>query len=134
MKCKGNVIDDRSGVTRLLNDALVDAVRRVKRARRWYLVDPLTKAFIKAYLMTKLPKIRSMELIRAIVKAVKKLRDIASEVYIPIKDGIREVWKLSILAQSWGHPNAESWRRDRVFILYQAITFKLLSRLFPQRP
>ena len=122
--------DSEIGVTGLVSDALVEAVRRVKRARRWYLVDSLSKAFIRACLMMKPTRIRSVQLIKVLVKTIKMLRDLVSEAYIPIRAGIRQAWSLSALASSWGHPGAESWRNDRAFILYQAMTLKWLSKLF----
>ena len=117
-------------VSRLVGNALVEAVRRVRRARKWHLVDPLSKAFIGAYLMMRLTRVRSVQLIKVLVKTVKKLRDLVLEAYIPIKAGVREAWSLSALASGWGHPSAKSWRNDKAFILYHAITLKWLSRLF----
>ena len=116
-------------VSKLVREALIKAVRRVKRARRWYLVDSLSKAFIKACLMMKLTRIRSVQLIKVLVKTIKMLRDLISEAYIPIRAGIRQAWSLSALASSWGHLSAESWRNNRAFILYHAMTLKWLSRL-----
>jgi len=121
--------DSEMDVSRLIGSALVEAVRRVKRARRWHLVDPLSKAFIRAYLIMKPTRVRSLQLIKTLVKTIKKLRDLISEARIPVKAGIREAWNLSSLASSWGHPSAENWRNDKVFILYQAITLKWLSKL-----
>ena len=128
--CKSSVDNSEIDVGRLVGNALVEAVRRVRRVRRWHLVDPLSKAFIRAYLMMKLTRVRSVQLIKVLVKTVKKLRDLVLEAYIPIKAGVREAWNLSALASGWGHPSAESWRNDKAFILYQAITLKWLSRLF----
>ncbi len=122
--------DSEMDVSRFIESALVEAVRRVKRARRWHLVDPLSKAFIRAYLIMKPTKVRSLQLIKTLVKTIKKLRDLISEARIPIKAGIRKAWRLSSLASSWGHPSAENWRNDKAFILYQAITLKWLSKLF----
>ena len=122
--------DSEMDVSRLIGSALVEAVRRVKRARRWHLVDPLSKAFIRAYLIMKPTKVRSLQLIKTLVKTIKKLRDLISEARIPIKAGIRKAWRLSSLASSWGYPNAENWKNDKAFILYQATTLKWLSRLF----
>ena len=93
-------------------------------------MDPLSKAFIRAYLIMKPTKVRSLQLIKTLVKTIKKLRDLISEARIPIKAGIRKAWRLSALASSWGHPSAENWKNDKVFILYQATTLKWLSRLF----
>ena len=118
------------GVAKVLWENLVKVVKRVKRARRWYLVDSLSKAFIRACLMMKPTRIRSVQLIKVLVKTIKMLRDLVSEAYIPIRAGIRQAWSLSALASDWGHPGAESWRNDRAFILYQAMTLKWLSKLF----
>ena len=122
--------DKEMGVAKVLWENLVKVVKRVKRARRWYLVDSLSKAFIRACLMMKPTRIRSVQLIKVLVKTIKMLRDLVSEAYIPIRAGIRQAWSLSALASSWGHPGAESWRNDRAFILYQAMTLKWLSKLF----
>jgi len=122
--------DSEMDVSRFIGSALVEAVRRVKRARKWHLVDPLSKAFIRAYLIMKPTKVRSLQLIKTLVKTIKKLRDLISEARIPIKAGIRKAWRLSSLASSWGHPSAKNWRNDKAFILYQAITLKWLSKLF----
>ena len=122
--------DSEMDVSRFIGSALVEAVRRVKRARKWHLVDPLSKAFIRAYLIMKPTKVRSLQLIKTLVKTIKKLRDLISEARIPIKAGIRKAWRLSSLASSWGHPSAENWRNDKAFILYQAITLRWLSKLF----
>ena len=92
-------------------------------------MDSLSKAFIKACLMMKLTRIRSVQLIKILVKTIKMLRDLISEAYVPIRAGIRQAWSLSALASSWGHLSAESWRNDRAFILYHAMTLKWLSRL-----
>ena len=65
MEIRGHSLDSFSvngpeiDVSKLVREALVKAVRRAKRARRWCLVDSLSKAFIKACLMMKLTGIRS---------------------------------------------------------------------------
>ena len=111
-------------------EAMHRAVKRVKRARKWHLVDPLSKAFIKACSMMKLTRIKSMQLFKAIIKTVRKLKELVLEDHIPVKAGIRQAWKISMLASSWGHPNAQNWKNDKAFILYQALTLKWLSKLF----
>ena len=111
-------------------EAMHRAVKRVKRARKWHLVDPLSKAFIKACSMMKLTRIKSMQLFKAIIKTVKKLKELVLEDHIPVKAGIRQAWKISMLASSWGHPSAQNWKNDKAFIIYQALTLKWLSKLF----
>jgi len=121
---------DALNIASVLDRALKKIVQRVRRTGKWHLVSPLSKAFIRAYLIMKPARIRSVQLIKTLVKTIKKLRDLISEARIPIKAGIRKAWRLSSLASSWGHPSAENWRNDKAFILYQAITLKWLSRLF----
>ena len=49
-------------VGRLVRDALVESVRRVKRARQWHRVKPLTRAFAEAFLIMKLKTVKSLDL------------------------------------------------------------------------
>jgi hypothetical protein len=118
------------GVARLLHEGLADSVERVKRARKWHLVSALRKAFIRAFLKLRLTRVRSMELIRLVVRTIMELRELAMERYIPLRAGVRHAWRLSMLASSWGHPTADEWRNDTAFIIYNAVTLKLLSRFY----
>jgi hypothetical protein len=82
-------------------DELKSAVLRVKRAKKWFLVDPLTKAFIKALMIMRTSRVKSMTLMKSIIKTIRVLRQIASREYRLIQIGVREAWKLSELASSW---------------------------------
>jgi hypothetical protein len=66
------------GLTARLLDELNNAVFCVRRSRRWYLVKPTTKAFIKAFIASRLETIRSHVLIKAIVKTIMELKRIVS--------------------------------------------------------
>jgi len=114
----------------MLLDELRGAVLRVRRARRWFLVDPLTKAFIKACMIMKMSRIRSMTLMKAIIKTIRILRQTISKEYELLQIGIQEAWKLSELASSWGHKTAREWRRNKSYIILQALTLQWLTRLF----
>jgi hypothetical protein len=114
----------------MLLDELKSAVLRVKRARKWFLVDPLTKAFIKACTIMRLSSVRSMILMKAIIKTIMVLRQIVSREYRLIQIGVREAWRLSELASSWGHKTAREWRNNKSYIITQALTLQWLARLF----
>jgi hypothetical protein len=114
----------------ILLGELKDVVLRVKRARKWFLVDPLTKAFIKACMIMRISRIRSMTLMKAIIRTIKMLREIVSGEYRLIQIGIREAWRLSELASSWGHKTAKEWRNNRSYIILQGLTMQWLARLF----
>ena len=120
----------RVEASKFILEAMDRAVKRVRRARKWHLVDQLSKAFVRACLMMKLTRIKSVQLFKAIIKTIRKLEELVLEDRIPVRAGVRLAWRISMLASSWGHPNAESWRNDKAFILYQALTLKWLSKLF----
>ena len=113
-----------------LLDELRDAMLRVKRARKWFLVNPLSRAFVKVCLMMRLARVRSILLMKAIIKAIKELKQIVSQEYRLVEVGIREAWRLSELASSWGHKTAREWRNNKAYIILQALTLQWISRLF----
>jgi hypothetical protein len=118
------------GLTARLLDELNNAVFCVRRSRRWYLVKPTTKAFIKAFIASRLETIRSHVLIKAIVKTIMELKRIVSVERRLVEAGIGEAWKLSELAQRWGHKTAREWRNNKAYIIVQALTLQWVSKLF----
>jgi hypothetical protein len=68
-----------------LLDELRDAVLHVRRARKWFLVDPLTRAFVKVCMIMRLTRVKSILLMKAIIKAIKEIRRIASQEYRLVK-------------------------------------------------
>jgi hypothetical protein len=118
------------GLTARLLDELNNAVFCVRRSRKWYLVKPTTKAFIKAFIASRLETIRSHVLIKAIVKTIMELKRIVSVERRLVEAGIGEAWKLSELAQRWGHKTAREWRNNKAYIIVQALTLQWVSKLF----
>jgi len=114
----------------MLLDELRDAVLRVRKARRWFLVDPLTRAFVKACMIMRISRVRSMVLMKAIIRAIKVLRGVISEESRLIRTGIGMAWRLSELASSWGHKTASEWKNNKSYIILQALTLQWLVRLF----
>ena len=123
-------IDSPKDSALILLDELKDAVLRVKRARKWFLVDPLTKAFVKACMITRISRIKSMTLMKAIIRTIRVLRQIVSREYRLIQIGVQEAWRLSELASSWGHKTAREWRNNKSYIITQALTLQWLARPF----
>jgi len=116
--------------TLILLEELKNTVLHVKRVRKWFLVNPLTKAFIKACMMVKIVKVKSILLMKVIIKTIRELKQIVSKEYRLVEAGIQEAWKLSKLASSWGHEKASEWRNNRSYIILQALTLQWLARLF----
>jgi hypothetical protein len=118
------------GLTARLLDELNDAAFCVRRARKWYLVSLATKAFIRACKAMRLDRVRSPVLIKAIVKTIMELRRILSVERRLVEAGVEEAWKLSELAQRWGHKTAREWRNNKAYIIVQALTLQWTSKLF----
>ena len=114
----------------MLLDGLRDAMLRVRRVRKWFLVDPLTRAFVKACMIMRISRVRSMVLMKAIIRAIKVLREVISEGSRLIRIGIGMAWRLSELASSWGHKTASEWKNNKSYIILQALTLRWLARLF----
>jgi hypothetical protein len=124
---------DRGSPTHLtarLLDELRDAMLCVRKARKWFLVDPLTRAFVKACMIMRLGRVKSILLMKAIIKAIKELKRIASQEYRLVEIGLPEAWRLSELASSWGHKKARGWRSNKAYVILQALTLQWISRLF----
>jgi hypothetical protein len=117
-------------LTAKILDKLKDAVLRVKKFRKWFQVNPLTKAFLKALTIMKLDSIKSILLMKTIIKTIRELKKIVSREYDLVEKGVREAWKLSELASSWGHMKAREWRNSKAYIIIQALTLQWISRLF----
>jgi hypothetical protein len=109
---------------------LSTVVVRVKKARKWSLVNPLTKAFVKACFIMKLQSVKSILLMKAIIKAVRELKQLISEEYLLVEMGVREAWKLSDLASNWGHKDAYKWRNNKSYIILQGLTLRWIAKLF----
>ncbi len=117
-------------LTITLLDNLREAVSHVRRARRWFQVDQLSRAFIKGLFSMKLSRVKSILLMKAIIKTIRELKRIISREARLIEIGIREAWKLSETASRWGHKNAIEWRNNKNYIILQALTLQWLSKLF----
>ncbi|MEM3688049.1 hypothetical protein [Saccharolobus sp.] len=105
-------------------------VVKVKKLRKWYLVSRLTRAFIRSCLLMRLETVKSLILMKAIVKTIKELKEIISEEAKLIRMGLSEAWKISELASKWGHSSSRSWKSNKYFIIYQALTLKWIKKLF----
>jgi len=116
------------GLTVRILDELKNVVLRVKRSRKWFQVNPLTKAFIKAFTIMRLGHVKSILLMKSIINTIRELKRIVSREYRLVEVGVREAWKFSELASSWGHEKAREWRSNRAYIILQALTLQCPSR------
>jgi hypothetical protein len=57
-------------------------------------------------------KLESAVLLRALVGALKKLKEMGDRVYAALMEGMRLAWAFSDAAVSWGNEAAKGWRSD----------------------
>ena len=97
---------------------LEELVSKVKRARRWFQVPSVNKAFIRAVLKVRPVVIRSRTLLNCILRNIEMLKELSSNFVRLLKLGLSEARKLSEIAVKWGYREAIEWRNDISFILY----------------
>ena len=63
-------------------------------------------------------RLESAMLLRALVGALKKLKEMGDRAYAGIMEGLRLAWAFSDAAVSWGNAAAKDWRSDRAYADY----------------
>ncbi|MDG6900523.1 MAG: hypothetical protein JRM80_00980 [Nitrososphaerota archaeon] len=63
-------------------------------------------------------KLESAMLLRALVGALKKMKEAGDRAYAAIMDGMRLAWAFSSAAVSWGNDAAKGWRNDLDYAWY----------------
>ncbi|MEM2291870.1 MAG: hypothetical protein QXX41_01180 [Nitrososphaerota archaeon] len=104
--------------TERLFRTLEELVSKVKRARRWFQVPNVNKAFIRAVLKVRPVVIRSRTLLNCILRNIELLKELSSNFVRLLKLGMSEALKASEIAVKWGYREAIEWRNDISFILY----------------
>lgn len=88
-----------------------------KRTKRWYSLSKQDRGLYSLALRLDV-SFRSVELIRALVSIVKRLRTLSNNIYTRFIRGTEMAWAFSEAAVRWGNPLAKSWRHDREYALY----------------
>ena len=63
-------------------------------------------------------KLESAMLLRALVGALKKLKEMGDRAYAVLMEGMRLAWAFSEAAASWGNEAAKAWRSDANYALF----------------
>lgn len=103
----------------VIKSLLYKAFIKAKRNGSLFRVDRHVSSFV--YLALRL-KVRfvSLQLVRAAVAALKKLKENGDLVYSRFREGLRMAWAFSEAAVGWGLPSARTWRNDLVYASFLA--------------
>jgi len=86
-----------------------------KRLGSWFRLNLQERSIIDLALNLK-AKFRSIDLLRAIVSILKKLRETGRSLNVKLLRGSRLALVFSEAAVSWGNGGARRWRSDRSYI------------------
>ncbi|MEM0118144.1 MAG: hypothetical protein QXV32_06830 [Conexivisphaerales archaeon] len=95
---------------------------KAKRQGVWFRLSRLERSVYTLALNLKV-KLQSLELVRAIVGIIKKMKLMGQNLFTIFARGARLAWMFSEAALSWGYEFAASWRNDISYIKYLGISF-----------
>jgi hypothetical protein len=104
-------------VTKNLRDHLKTAMLRAKRQGYWFFLDREKRSFYALAIRLNI-KFQSLSLIRALVKILKRLKELGNEEHAFFARGIPIAWLYSSFAERCGNPFAHEWRNNRTYIIY----------------
>ena len=88
-----------------------------KRTRHWYSLNKRERGLFSLALRLDI-KYNSVDLMRALVSIVKKLRSITDSFYTRFVRGTTLAWAFSEAATAWGNAKAKEWRHDTNYAIY----------------
>ncbi|MDA4127913.1 MAG: hypothetical protein OK422_00375 [Thaumarchaeota archaeon] len=97
------------------------------RTRSWFRLTQLERSLYRLAIRLKI-RLESLELMRALVSVLKKLRQFGRMSYRDFLTGTKLAWTFSDAAVSWGNDKARPWRYDQNYIRFLG---KLYSRAGP---
>jgi hypothetical protein len=106
-----------NGIKRILLTQMI----RAKRVGTWFGLSRLQRSFYSLAMRLDV-KLRSPELLKALVSVLKTLRQTYNRVGDAFDRAILLAWAISGAAVAWGNAKAREWRNDQGFIRYLAFT------------
>jgi hypothetical protein len=90
---------------------------RAKRAGTWFGLSRVQRGLYGLAMRLSL-KLRSPELLRALVSVLKCLRETCDRAGVAFLRAVRLAWVFSAAAVEWGNPAAKAWRSDISYARY----------------
>ncbi len=101
-----------------------------KRSRGWFRLTRQERSIVTLSLRLKI-KLQSLDLLRALVSILKKMKENGNTLYVWLTRGVALAWAYSEAATSWGNDEAHKWRYDRGYILFLGRMFLGERRFLP---
>lgn len=104
----------------VIKSLLIREFIKAKRNGTLFRVDRHVSGFVYLALRLKV-RFESLQLIRAAVAVLKKLKEAGDAAYAGLRRGMRMAWVFSEAAVSWGLSSARAWRNDMGYVAYLAM-------------
>ena len=118
--------DSSNRIRTLLKNAMLAS----KRSRTWFRLTRRERSIVTLSLRLKI-KLQSLDLLRALVSVLKKMKESGNTLYAWLTRGVALAWAFSDAATSWGNKEAQSWRYDRGYIFFLGKMFLGERRFLP---
>jgi len=102
---------------------LKSAMIRARRKGYWFWLTKPERSLYSLALRLQV-KFRSVDLFRALVSILKKLKSMGDERFVRLIEGARLAWTYSEAAVAWGNRAARDWRNERRYIDFLGSLFK----------
>jgi hypothetical protein len=102
-----------------IRNLLLRQMIRAKRAGTWFRL-PRMQRMLYSLAMRLEVKLKSPELLKALVSVLKRLRDTCDPVGAAILRAVQLAWTFSEAAVRWGNAGARTWRNDQNYIRFLA--------------
>jgi len=93
---------------------------RAKRSGTWFRL-PREQRGLYSLAMRLQVRLRSHDLLRALVSVLRNLRQVCDRVGAALLRAMRLAWSISEAAVRWGNTNAREWRNDLGYIRFLAL-------------
>jgi hypothetical protein len=110
-------LSDIDQVTNNLRTRLKAAMLKARRQGYWFALRTSERSFYALAIRLQI-KFQSLSLIRALVKILKRLRELGDDEYAFLEKGTKIAWAFSSFAEKCGNFLAHEWRHDRNYIMY----------------
>ena len=100
---------------------------RAKRAGTWFKL-PREQRGLYSLAMRLEVRLRSHDLLRALVSVLRNLRQVCDRLGAAIVRAMNLAWSISESAVRWGNPMAREWRNDLGYIRFLALHLGVSSQ------
>lgn len=122
----GTTPERRNETSSKFRNYLKKQVAAWRRKGTWFRLERQERGLLSLTLRLNI-RFESVQLLRAIVGVLKKMRTLTDRLYVQLMKGMKVAWAFSEAAVSWGNSGAREWRHDLSYARYLGAHLSLLG-------